>query len=167
LLQEYFNGVVRVELVVGGVRQRFGVDGFLRVELVAGFPGQTRFPAPVAEPPEKGAFASRMGVAVRAVFDIFGRIAGQYAKVREMRVVIQADGTTPLTVVLEPSGMEYVVEPGDHLVYEWSVLSSTSTLLGSIGHEPSTITIGEASGPSRLWNSRGEELSIIGGPLTQ
>jgi hypothetical protein len=79
-----------------------------------------------------------------------------------MKIRIDAQGETPLILVLEPSGMEYVLAPGDHVIYEWTDDTGSSPLIGTIAHEPSTLTIGEAGGQSRLWNSRGEEMSIIG-----
>jgi hypothetical protein len=80
-----------------------------------------------------------------------------------MKIRIDARGETPLTLVLEPSGMEYVLAPGEHVIYEWTDGTGSSSLIRAIVHEPSTLTIGEAGGPSRLWNSQGEEMSIIGG----
>ncbi len=80
----------------------------------------------------------------------------------QMKIRIDARGETPLTLVLEPSGMEYVLAPGDHVIYEWNDGAGSSSLGGGIVHEASTLTIGEAGGQSRLWNSRGEEMSIIG-----
>ena len=79
-----------------------------------------------------------------------------------MKIRIDAQGETPLTLVLEPSGMEYVLATGDHVVYEWTDGTSSSPVIGTITHEPSTLTIGEAGGQSRLWNSQGDEMSIIG-----
>ena len=79
-----------------------------------------------------------------------------------MKIRIDAGGESPLTLVLEPSGMEYVLAPGDHVIYEWIEATDPSSLTGSVTHEASTLTIGEAGGPSRLWNSQGEEMSIIG-----
>jgi hypothetical protein len=77
-----------------------------------------------------------------------------------MRFAVTAHGGSPLTVVLEPSGAEYVLAPGDHFVFEW--LEEPGSLLGSIDHEPSQITIGQPNGTARMWNSQGEEMSIVG-----
>ncbi|WP_125778244.1 hypothetical protein [Antribacter gilvus] len=73
---------------------------------------------------------------------------------------MSAGGPSPVTVVLEPSGMEYVLQPGDHFEFEWEDV--TGDLIGTIDHQPHTITIGEGSGRARMWNSNGDELSMLG-----
>jgi hypothetical protein len=77
-----------------------------------------------------------------------------------MRFVVRARGDVPLTVVLEPSGMEYVLEPGDHFVFEW--VDEMGTLPGAFDHTSTSLTISEGSVSARMWNSRGDELSMIG-----
>lgn len=66
-----------------------------------------------------------------------------------------------MTVTFEPSGAEYVVEAGDHLIVEWP--DGPDGLLGSIDRLPDGLVISErGNGLSRIWNSKGEELSILG-----
>jgi len=77
-----------------------------------------------------------------------------------MRFQVGARGTSPVTVVLEPSGAEYMLQPGDYYEFEWE--DAPGPLLGMIIHEPDVITIGEGNGRARMWNSRGEEMSMIG-----
>jgi hypothetical protein len=77
-----------------------------------------------------------------------------------MKFVVRADGDLPLTIVLEPSGMEYVLKSGDHFVFDWA--EGDGELLGTFNHTATSLTIGEGNGPARMWNSRGEEISMIG-----
>lgn len=77
-----------------------------------------------------------------------------------MKLIVQADGTTPLTVQLEPSGMEYVLKPGDHFIFEWP--EGDGKLLGGFYHSATSLTVDQGSADIRLWNSHGEELSIVG-----
>lgn len=77
-----------------------------------------------------------------------------------MRFRVGARGPQPLTVVLEPSGAEYVLDPGDYFEFEWE--ESRGSLIGTIDHSPDTVTIGEGSGRARMWNSNGEEMSTLG-----
>ncbi|WP_328913318.1 MULTISPECIES: hypothetical protein [unclassified Streptomyces] len=77
-----------------------------------------------------------------------------------MRFMVSAD-SVPVTVQFEPSGAEYVVRAGDHLIVEWP--DGPGGLLGGIDHSPDGLVISEpGNGLSRIWNSRGEELSILG-----
>ncbi|MBM9440928.1 hypothetical protein JT723_34430 [Streptomyces bryophytorum] len=77
-----------------------------------------------------------------------------------MRFMVEAS-KIPITVTFEPSGAEYVVESGDHLIIEWP--NGPGGLLGSVEHSPDGLVIGEpGNGLSRIWRSSGEELSILG-----
>jgi len=76
-----------------------------------------------------------------------------------MTFVVKADGKHPLTVILEPWGMEYVLEPGDHFVFE--DVDEEDALLVEDAHMPQTLTIWTQS-TSRMWDSRGNEMSLIG-----
>jgi hypothetical protein len=79
-----------------------------------------------------------------------------------MRFYVTADtDSPPLRVILEPYGMEYVLAPGDHFVFEWP--EEPNSMAGSIEHEPGQITIGQSNSKARIWNSHGEELSMFGG----
>ncbi|MFD9725241.1 hypothetical protein [Streptomyces sp. NPDC059072] len=79
-----------------------------------------------------------------------------------VKFVVQAGPGTPLTVQFEPQGTEFELAPGDHLTVEWPVRAE-GRLLGGVTHEPDRLTLSEPSGGSaRLWNSRGEELSVFG-----
>jgi hypothetical protein len=60
-----------------------------------------------------------------------------------MRFVVTARGDGPLTVVLEPSGMEYVLDPGDHFVFEWA--DAMGTVVGAFDHTSTSVTIDELS----------------------
>lgn len=77
-----------------------------------------------------------------------------------MRFRVGARGPTPVTVVLEPSGAEYVLQPGDYFEFEWE--DAPGTPIGMIEHAPDTITIGEGNGRARMWNSNGDEMSMLG-----
>jgi hypothetical protein len=78
-----------------------------------------------------------------------------------MKFDVMAQGDSPLVVAIEPYGTEYVLAPGDHLVFEW--LDLPDSLHGSIEHEAGRITVGVPNARSRVWNSQGDELSIYGG----
>ena len=58
-----------------------------------------------------------------------------------MRFRVGVKGPSPVTVVLEPTGAEYVLQPGDY--YEFESLGAPGPLIGTIDHEPGMITIGE------------------------
>jgi hypothetical protein len=77
-----------------------------------------------------------------------------------MQLVIEAKGDVPLTVVLEPSGMEYTLAPGDHFVFQ--LTGETEPLPIEIVHSETTLTFSEGSARARLWDSKGTELSLIG-----
>ena len=77
-----------------------------------------------------------------------------------MRFRVGVRGPSPVTFVLEPSGAEYVLQPGDYYEFEWE--DAPGLLVGTIDHEPDVITIGQGSGRARMWNSRGEEMSMLG-----
>jgi hypothetical protein len=77
-----------------------------------------------------------------------------------MRFRVYAQGTSPVTVVLEPSGAEYVLQPHDYFEFEWE--EGPGPLVGTIDHAPDTITICEGGGRARMWNSNGDEMSMIG-----
>lgn len=79
-----------------------------------------------------------------------------------MRFRVDARGLVPITVVLEPTGAEYVLQPGEYFDFEWEdPPAELAGLIGSITHEPDVITIGEGGGRARMWNSDGEEMSMI------
>jgi len=77
-----------------------------------------------------------------------------------MRFRVGVRGPSPVTVVLEPSGAEYVLQPGDYFEFEWE--DAPGPLIGTIDHAPGLITIGEGNGRARMWNSHGEEISMLG-----
>lgn len=77
-----------------------------------------------------------------------------------MRVLVMAKKRSPVTVVLEPSGMQFVLQPEDYFEFEWE--DSPESMLGFIDHKPDRITIGQGSGRIGMWNSSGEEMPIIG-----
>lgn len=77
-----------------------------------------------------------------------------------MRFRLGARGPSPLTVVLEPSGAEYILESGDYFEFEWE--ESSKALMGTLEHRPDKVTIGEGGGRARMWNSSGDELSMFG-----
>jgi hypothetical protein len=78
-----------------------------------------------------------------------------------MRFMVSAGSDVAVTVLFEPSGAEYVIQPDDHLVVEWP--EGPGGLLGGIDHSSSGLVISEpGNGMSRIWNSSGEELSIVG-----
>lgn len=77
-----------------------------------------------------------------------------------MRLRVGASGPLPVTVALEPSGMEYLLQSGDYFEFEGQ--HAPGKLIWSIGHEPDVITIGQEGGAARMWNSSGEEMSMIG-----
>jgi len=56
--------------------------------------------------------------------------------------------------------MEWVLQPGDHFVFEW--LEGDGRLLGGFYHSAAALVISEGSCQARMWNSEGEELSMIG-----
>lgn len=77
-----------------------------------------------------------------------------------MRFMVSAEEVA-IMVTFEPSGAEYAIEAGDHLIVEWP--EGPGGLLGAVEHSPSGLVIGEpGNGLSRIWNSNGEELSILG-----
>ena len=77
-----------------------------------------------------------------------------------MRFRVYAEGKSPVTVRLEPSGAEYVLPPDDYFEFEWE--DTPGPLVGTIGHKPDMVIIGEGSGRARMWNSKGDEMSMIG-----
>ncbi|SNT29805.1 hypothetical protein SAMN05421812_104331 [Asanoa hainanensis] len=78
-----------------------------------------------------------------------------------MKFLIQASGDAPVIVTFEPSGAEYSIGAGDHMVVEWP--DADGPLMGTIQHSPTGLTVGEPSGRmARIWNSSGAELSILG-----
>jgi hypothetical protein len=76
-----------------------------------------------------------------------------------MKVMVKADGERPLTVILEPYGMEYELQPADHFVFEW--VDEKRPLQGVFAHTPTTLTI-TAEDTARMWDSRGNEMSMFG-----
>ncbi|MFD6812198.1 hypothetical protein, partial [Streptomyces anthocyanicus] len=58
-----------------------------------------------------------------------------------------------LVVQFEPSGMEYELAAGDHLVVEWPPVPD-GEIAGDVEYAPGMVTIAErGSGHSRAWNS--------------
>ena len=53
--------------------------------------------------------------------------------------------------------MEYLLQPGHHLVYEWC-----EQWQATLEHSPSEVIIGQSGAEDRIWNAAGEELPIIG-----
>ncbi|MFI5620504.1 hypothetical protein [Streptomyces sp. NPDC051567] len=79
-----------------------------------------------------------------------------------MRFILSAGQETSITVQLEPSGVEYTVNRGDYLIVEWPD-GGEGSLLGGIDHSPNGLVVSEPQGGmSRIWNSNGKELSILG-----
>jgi hypothetical protein len=88
-----------------------------------------------------------------------------------VRFIMSAGKTTPLAVQFEPSGAEYVLQPGDHLVIEWPDIPTrfpdgpnSSEHYASIEHSPTGVVVIEPDCglESRIWDSSGNELSILG-----
>lgn len=81
-----------------------------------------------------------------------------------MRFMVSAGSEVAITVLFEPSGAEYDVQPGDHLIIEWPEGGEESGgLLPGIDHSPEGLVISEpGTGLCRIWNANGEELSILG-----
>jgi len=77
-----------------------------------------------------------------------------------MRFRIGAAGPNPVTVVLEPSGAEYTLQSGDYFEFQWD--ESERGPVGMIEHGQDTVTVSEGGGRSRMWNSNGDEMSMIG-----
>lgn len=77
-----------------------------------------------------------------------------------MRFRVGAGGSNPIAVVLEPSGAEYTLSPGDYFEFEWE--ESDGGPIGMVEHGQDTVTISEGGGRSRMWNSDGDEMSMIG-----
>jgi hypothetical protein len=77
-----------------------------------------------------------------------------------VRFRVGAHGPSPVTVVLEPSGAEYVLQPGDYFEFEWE--DAPGAPIGMIEHAPDTVTVAEGAGRARMWNSDGNEMSMLG-----
>jgi hypothetical protein len=75
-----------------------------------------------------------------------------------MKVQIRNTTDDRLTIVLEPSGVEYLLAPGDYLVYEWS-----GDWEATLDHGSAELTIGASGVEDRIWNSQGKQMSVIGG----
>ncbi|MFH8928326.1 hypothetical protein ACH4D4_14850 [Streptomyces pristinaespiralis] len=75
-----------------------------------------------------------------------------------MKVRLSAvDG--PLTVQFEPSGMEYVLSPGEHMDVEWPPVAP-GEIAGDIEHGAGTVTVSaRGSGFARAWNAQGAEVT--------
>jgi hypothetical protein len=57
-------------------------------------------------------------------------------------------------------GNGVLLEPGDHLVFEWG--DEYAGLDGGFVHTPTTLTIHQGSPDARMWDSRGNEMALIG-----
>ncbi|MFE8936615.1 hypothetical protein ACFYNX_03835 [Streptomyces sp. NPDC007872] len=65
----------------------------------------------------------------------------------------------PLVVQFEPSGMEYDLDPGDHLDVEWPPVPD-GEVAGDVVYAPGMVTVAERGpGHSRAWNSDGVEVT--------
>lgn len=76
------------------------------------------------------------------------------------RFRVGAKGPSPVTVVLEPSGAEYVLQLGDYMGFEWE--DEPGQLAWTVDHAPDLITVGQGIVQARMLNSHGEEMSMLG-----
>jgi hypothetical protein len=88
-----------------------------------------------------------------------------------MRFKVTNKFRVPMTVLLEPSGAQLTLDADDFLIFEWPgtpgplfTQLSKEPPPGEFIHEEDAVMIVESGGiNSRLWNSAGDELSLLHG----
>ena len=76
-----------------------------------------------------------------------------------MRFRIRATGPAQLNFLLEPSGAEYVLAPGDYFEFWWE--ESDAPPIAEIVVTPDGVTVSEGRGLARMWDSSGDELAMF------